>query len=227
MTSPSALTRRQLLKGTVFAATAAAFSGVPAAIAAACRKTPAQTEGPFYPVDPLVDDDTDLTRLPGSDEKARGAVVYIQGQVVDQDCKPVPSALVEIWQACDTGRYDHPNDPNTSVELDPNFQYYGKAVTDGEGRYLFKTIIPGAYPASGTWWRPPHIHFKVIKTGYHELTTQMYFEGQALNESDLILKALPPADQKAVTVRFEKPPQGSLFDPDSTVGSFQLVVRRV
>jgi protocatechuate 3,4-dioxygenase, beta subunit len=175
----------------------------------------------------VVADDADLTRIPGSAQKARGEVVYVQGRVVDQDCAPVPNALVEIWQACDTGRYDHPNDPNTSVELDPNFQYYGKAVTDGEGRYAFKTIIPGAYPAGGGWWRPPHIHFKVIKVGYHELTTQMYFHGQPLNESDKILKALSPADQDAVVVVFKKPVFGSPFDPNSKVGNFQLVIRRV
>ena len=68
-------------------------------------------------------------------------------------------------------------------------------MTDTQGRYRFRTIIPGAYQASGDWKRPPHVHFKVSRLGYIELITQMYFAGESLNDNDLILKRLKKSDQ--------------------------------
>jgi len=165
----------------------------------ACKITPAQTEGPFYPIKDQPDEDSDLTFVRGNTKSALGQVIYVMGEVTDQDCAPVPNALVEIWQACASGRYNHPNDTNPQP-LDPNFQYWGKAVTDSQGIYKFKTIIPGAYPADVDWIRPPHIHFKAHKLGYHELTTQMYFAGNEYNDKDKILMALPPASRSQVVV---------------------------
>lgn len=164
-----------------------------------CALTPAQTEGPFYPVKDQLDKDTDLTTVRGSNGQAKGEVIFIQGVVTDQNCVPVPETLVEIWQACVTGKYNHPNDPNPAP-LDPNFQYWGRAVTDTQGVYRFKTIIPGAYPADTGWVRPPHIHFKVQKRGYAEMITQLYFDGNALNAKDRILMSLPATERSKVVV---------------------------
>lgn len=155
--------------------------------------TPSQTEGPFYPESTAGEDDTDLTQ----NGKAAGQVIFVEGIVSDEACNPVNGALVEIWQACESGRYDHSGDPNTAP-LDPNFQYWGRAVTDANGSYKFKTILPGAYPAAPGWDRPPHIHFKVAKIGFHELTTQLYFKGQALNAKDRILLAIPRSQRERV-----------------------------
>lgn len=159
--------------------------------------TPAQTEGPFYPIEDQNDKDWDLVRVQGKNKDAHGEVIYIRGQVLDNHCAPVADALVEIWQACASGKYNHVNDPNTAA-LDPNFQYWGRAVTDAEGRYIFRTIVPGAYPAAGDWWRPAHIHYKAHKRGYMELTTQLYFEGDPLNAKDKILQQLPKSEQQKV-----------------------------
>ena len=159
--------------------------------------TPAQTEGPFYPVKDQDDKDWDLVSVRGRPQPAQGEVIFIQGQILDGDCRPVASALVEIWQACESGKYNHPNDTN-SARLDPNFQYWGRAVTDAEGRYMFRTIKPGAYPADTHWWRPPHVHYKVHKRGYLELTTQLYFRGESYNDDDKILQRLPRSEQEKV-----------------------------
>jgi len=97
---------------------------------------------------------------------------------------------VDIWQANAAGRYAHERDPNPAP-LDPNFQGWAILKTDGEGRYRFKTIKPGAYPVSENWTRPPHIHFKVSRRGYREITTQMYFEDEPLNNVDNLLNELP------------------------------------
>lgn len=162
-----------------------------------CRLTPRQTEGPFYPVKDQKDKDWDLTQIAGHSEKARGQVLWVGGQVRDQSCNPVEGVLVEIWQACVTGKYNHPADPNMAP-LDPHFQYWGKFLTGHDGRYVFKTIKPGAYPASPDWIRPSHIHFKVTKLGYLELITQLYFAGDEHQSRDRILQRIPHADQEQV-----------------------------
>lgn len=171
--------------------------GVPAARALSCGVTPEQTEGPFYPDMDQADKDTDLTTVQGRTGQALGRMILVQGVVSDEECRPVAGVMVEIWQACESGKYNHRSDPNPA-RLDPNFQYWGKALTDGYGFYRFKTVVPGAYQASASWRRPPHIHFKVHKLGYHELITQLYFQGDPLNDRDLILKQIPLAERARV-----------------------------
>lgn len=190
------MNRRSLLKNS-----AAAFSGVLLTSKVLQAKTPAQPEGPFYPVVDQIDKDADLIRVDGKSQIAAGKIVIVSGRVIDQNNQPVTNARVEIWQACDSGKYDHPADPNTAP-LDPNFQYWGIAQTNNLGEYKFRTIIPGTYPAGSGWVRPPHIHFKISALGYIELITQMYFAGETLNDNDLIFKRLSKSDQNKVVVNF-------------------------
>ncbi len=186
--------------------------------------TPVQPQGPFYPIHDQLDKDNDLTRVTGISGQARGQLIYVRGQVSDQLCQPVAGALVEIWQACESGRYNHPGDPNTAP-LDDHFQYWGQAVTNAKGEYVFKTIIPGAYPAGDGWVRPPHIHFKVSRVGARDLITQMYFAGQDLNDRDLILQDLPADEQAKVVVPLREPT--SEFEPNSKIANFDIVLRRL
>ena len=217
------MNRRSLLKFGPASAGSLAFLGKSNAMADVCNSilTPAQTKGPFYPVFTQVDTDADLVMMAGKTQQAAGKVVIVEGIVTDQLCNPVEGALVEIWQACESGRYNHPSDPNTAP-LDPNFQYGGKAVTSADGKYRFRTIIPGAYPAADDWIRPPHIHFKVSRKGYRELITQMYFEGEALNDKDLILQDLPPQERKEVVVLFVEQ-----FTQPHPVGIFNIKIQKV
>jgi protocatechuate 3,4-dioxygenase beta subunit len=195
------------------------------AMAESCGLTPPQTEGPFYPTPAQqrsnAERDADLTYIKSRREAALGTVVYLTGQVVDQNCVPVAGALVEIWQACHSGRYNHPQDPNHAAALDPNFQYWGKALTAQDGSYRFKTIKPGAYPADSTWMRPPHIHFKVTKLGYMELTSQLYFKGEALNAQDKILARIPRSERASVVVDFVANQEGQL------VGQFPIAIEKL
>ncbi len=160
MDTETSLTRRLLLQMTV------AFGGLtlagPASLAAAeeihkwalLEVTPGTVSGPFYPLlNKPADRDADLTVIKGRKERAQGQVLQVVGQVFNIKRTPVKGVQVELWQANAAGRYDHPADPNTAP-LDPNFQGYGVAVTDGEGRYRFKTIMPGAYPVV-PGWDPP------------------------------------------------------------------------
>jgi len=191
------LSRRKILKTLGTVTGIAALAPIARAQSLCGPLTPRQTEGPFYPRKDQVDKDTDLTSVKGSSEAALGRVIYIEGSVQDTNCRPVEDAFVEIWQACASGKYNHPADTNPAP-ADPHFQYWGIARTDPNGNYSFKTIYPGAYPASEDWMRPPHIHFKVHKWGYQELITQLYFEGEELNEKDLILERIAEPLQELV-----------------------------
>lgn len=193
--------RRALFQSLGISGVGMALAGIlPANSGKAARvsATPPQTEGPFYPVRDRLDKDADMTLVAGQSEMAKGQVVTVEGRVLDSLTGQVlAGALVEFWQACATGKYDHPADPNTA-ELDPNFQYWAQVQTDDLGRFAIKTIIPGSYPASSDWVRPPHIHVKVHAAGYPLLTTQLYFRGNALNAEDKILQDLSAEDQELV-----------------------------
>lgn len=189
-------------------------SETPVAAAAAAPEsvlTPAQTEGPFYPIVDQADKDADLTKLGDSGAVAEGEIVLVEGRVLDPAGNPIADAVVDVWQANAAGRYAHERDPNTAP-LDPKFQGWAIMKTDANGRYAFKTIRPGAYPADADWWRPPHIHFKVARRGYRELTTQMYFQGEALNDVDRILQGLPEPERLSVVATREAPASPYVFN---------------
>jgi protocatechuate 3,4-dioxygenase beta subunit len=218
--------RRKFLKlGAGVSAGALAMGGfLPRALAATCGLTPPQTEGPFYPGEKNFTAENDLTRVPGAPRRALGSVVYINGTVTDQNCRPLTGANVEIWQACESGSYNNAKDPNPAPR-DPYFKYWGETFTDDNGKYSFKTIIPGAYPADEGWVRPAHIHYKVSKLGYHGVTTQMYFKGDPWIAKDLILLGLSPEERERVIVDFQ--PVGPGMEPGTRIGTFDISIRSV
>ncbi|KAA3628490.1 MAG: intradiol ring-cleavage dioxygenase [Bacteroidetes bacterium] len=169
--------------------------------ASACEPTVNQTMGPFHPNKDQQDKDFDLTSFNGSDAQPQGEPIYVRGKVTDENCNPIPGAVVMLWQANTHGKYSHEYD-HSSAEYDPNFQGWGQVTTNEKGEYGFKTIKPGAYPLSegSADYRTPHIHFKFSRRGYHELITQLYFEGEELNETDVLLGGLN-AEEKAQVVR--------------------------
>lgn len=207
--------RRQFFKGGVVTGALAGITGVSAAELA---KTPKQTEGPFYPTVAQKDKDFDLTKIEGQEGVAIGEIIEIDGSVYDTEGNPIEDATVDIWQANAAGRYSHPHDKNPAA-LDPNFQGWAIVPSGKEGKFKFKSIKPGAYPAAKDWSRPPHIHFKVTKIGYVELTTQMYFPGEPLNEKDGIFKRQKPEEQELLIAK--------LISKDPTKYEFRLVLEKV
>lgn len=200
MTDKKKLNRRSLLTaGAGMAASAVAAT----AVAKIAPVTPANPEGPFYPIHQQADMDADLTLIEGHTNRAQGTVIRITGQVIDDQGEPVEGALVDVWQANCFGRYHHEKDPNTAPE-DPDFQGWGMVKTDAEGRYKITTIKPAPYGVTNDWARPPHIHYKVSRRGYHEITTQMYFSGEPLNDTDKLLAAVPEEERDLLVVDFQE-----------------------
>jgi protocatechuate 3,4-dioxygenase beta subunit len=175
--------------------------------------------GPFYPITPQKDKDFDLTQVERRTGVAKGKVIWIEGTVVDTNGHGIEDASVEIWQANAAGRYRHPHDPSTAP-LDPNFQGWAIVPSGKEGRFRFKTIMPGSYPAAKDWIRPPHIHFKVSKRAYVELITQMYFPGHPLNEKDLLLLRKWDEEQKRMIA------EQINLDPDPETYRYRIVMQQ-
>lgn len=125
------------------------------------QRTEAQTEGPYFKPDTPLKRDLAIDR-------PHGQKITVAGLVLDTSCKPVPKALIEIWQADETGNYDN-----------AGFSLRGHQFSDDRGRWWFTTIVPAIYPG-----RTRHIHVKVQKPGGRVLTTQLYFPDEPLNRRD-------------------------------------------
>ena len=126
-------------------------------------RTPWDHEGPFYPVGPRHATSDLIVGQPCEE------ALHLRGEVLTPDAAAVEGARVEIWQTDPLGRYRHPRD-RSAGERWSDFLYWGEAETDAEGRFGFRTYVPGAYGG-----RPAHIHYKVWNNGRHLLTSQVYF----------------------------------------------------
>jgi protocatechuate 3,4-dioxygenase beta subunit len=147
-------------------------------------------ESPVYGHEDLGELDHDLTRQHAGEPQ--GERIIVTGRVLDDDGRPVSNTLVEIWQANAGGRYLHEGDRHPAP-LDPNFSGAGRALTDGDGRYEFVTVKPGAYPWKNhpNAWRPAHIHYSLFGRAFSSrLVTQMYFPGDPLFAYDPIFQSV-------------------------------------
>jgi protocatechuate 3,4-dioxygenase, beta subunit len=157
--------------------------------------TLSEITGPVFGHDKIGEKDNDLTCQ--HEGEPIGERIIVSGRVLDSTGRPVPSALIEIWQANAAGRYRHRKDQHPAP-LDPNFSGAGRTLTDELGRYRFITIKPGAYPwfNHDNAWRPAHIHFSVFGNAFiTRLVTQMYFPGDPLFAYDPIYQSIP--DERA------------------------------
>ena len=158
--------------------------------------TLSELTGPVYGHESVRPEDTDLTRQHGGEPL--GERIIVTGRVVDEDGRPVPNTLIEIWQANAAGRYLHKVDQH-HAPLDPNFHGAGRVLTDANGEYRFTSIRPGAYPWGNhpNAWRPSHIHFSVFGTSFvSRLVTQMYFPGDPLQALDPIFNSVPDEEAR-------------------------------
>ena len=165
--------------------------------------TLSELSGPVYGHECVGENDNDLTKQHAGGPL--GERIIVTGKVVDEDGRPVPDTLIEIWQANAAGRYVHVVDRHPAP-LDPNFTGAGRCVTDANGTYKFTTIRPGAYP----WlnhpnaWRPNHIHFSLFGPSFlTRLVTQMYFPGDPLIPLDPIACAVDEKDRERLIAAFD------------------------
>jgi protocatechuate 3,4-dioxygenase alpha subunit len=137
------------------------------------------TLGPFFPRE-FGEGANDLTRLEG--KRVPGEHIEITGRVVELDGRPLDNVILEIWQADAGGRFDN-----------PGFLGWGRAATDAQGNYLFRTIKPGACAG-----RAPHINFLILYSGLmRQLHTAMFFD----DSDDPVLRAVDKSHRGRLIAR--------------------------
>jgi protocatechuate 3,4-dioxygenase beta subunit len=162
-------------------------------------QTLSEITGPLFGHDAVRPGDDDLTRNAGTGGEAIGERIIVTGRVLDEDGRPVPNTLIEVWQTNAAGRYFHEVDQH-DAPLDPHFIGAGRCMTNDEGEYRFLTIRPGAYPWRNhpNAWRPAHIHFSLFGPALvTRLVTQMFFPGDPLLPLDPILNSVPTEEARA------------------------------
>jgi protocatechuate 3,4-dioxygenase, beta subunit len=183
----------------------------------------ADLAAPVYGYLPIGETDNDLTRQHASEPL--GERIIVSGLVLDEDGRPIPHTLVEIWQCNAAGRYLHARDDHPAP-LDPNFSGAGRVLTDESGAYRFVTIKPGAYPwrNHANAWRPAHIHFSLFGASFQSrLVTQMYFPNDPLFAFDPIMQSIP--DERA-RLRLVSNFDLNLTEPEWALGyRFDIVLR--
>lgn len=202
----------------------------PQAAPIALPQTASETTGPVFTRNILGPLDNDLIQNyaasgDGAGASAIGPRIIVYGKVLDENGRPVPNALVEVWQANASGRYRHAKEGYIGA-LDPNFGGCGRCITDENGAYEFRTIQPGAYPwpNRANDWRPAHIHFSVFGRAFAQrLITQMYFEGDPMIWQCPIVDAIPSAE--AVETLIARLDREATIPMDARAYEFNIVLR--
>lgn len=188
------------------------------------KQTLSEMTGPVYGHECVGPLDHDMTKNARVNGEPLGERIVVAGRVLDEDGKPLPNTLLEVWQANAAGRYIHKNDQH-DAPLDPNFRGSGRCVTDGDGRYKFYSIKPGAYPWGNhpNGWRPNHIHFSLFGPSFvTRLITQMYFPGDPLLDLDPIYKSSPEGRRELMVSNFDL----DVTEPEFALGYiFDIVLR--
>lgn len=152
----------------------AALMVAPAAYAQQCRVTPRDALGPFYK--PNAPAQAELC----ASGSGGGQQLTVSGRVLGMpECAPLTGALVEVWQADTRGDYTQVG----AGRDDPGCLLRASLKTDAEGRYSFRTVLPGEYPG-----RPRHIHYRVSAKGHATLVTQLYFARERGIPEELVVK---------------------------------------
>ncbi|WAP67919.1 protocatechuate 3,4-dioxygenase subunit beta [Jiella pelagia] len=191
----------------------------------ALDNTLSEMTGPVFGHDTLGPLDDDMILNFAKDGEPIGQRIIVHGRVLDEDARPVPGALIEVWQANAGGRYRHKKETYLAP-LDPNFGGCGRTISGPDGSYRFRTIKPGPYP----WpngpndWRPAHIHFSIFGQGFAQrLITQMYFEGDPLIWLCPIVATIP--DKAAIERLIAPLDMANTVPMDARAYKFDIVLR--
>jgi protocatechuate 3,4-dioxygenase beta subunit len=189
-------------------------------------QTTSELTGPVFGHADIDAGDNDLIfNYAAAGQSAIGERILLQGRVLDENARPVPGTLVEIWQANAGGRYRHKKDTYLAP-IDPNFGGCGRTLTDEHGFYCFRTVKPGAYP----WrnhinnWRPAHIHLSIFGESFAQrLVTQCYFEGDPLIPLCPIVQTIP--DPAAIDQLIARLDMKATIPLDTIAYRFDIVLR--
>ena len=160
------------------------------------QATTSQTVGPFFSIGLCTAIKEDLVGA-----GTTGEPVTIEGRVLDGDGKPVPDAILEIWQANSYGKYAHPEDQQDKP-VEPSFTGYGRIPTNDEGKFHFTTIKPGQVPDLEGKLQAPHIAVSIFARGLlRRLVTRIYFPDEPANAADFALNLVEPSRRETLIAK--------------------------
>ena len=177
-------------------------------------RTPWQGEGPFYPDIIPEDSDNDLVKKGYKSVDSGGKILILNGMLVNTKSQPVKGVSIEIWQTDKNGVYLHSSSFAREI-LDKKFQGFGRTMTDLNGRFFFRTIVPTEYPG-----RTPHIHMKLWREGKNVLTTQLYIHDHPQNKKDFLFQRMSLVEQRNNSMKL-------IAAKDKNRGEFQTFVKIV
>ena len=165
--------------------------------------TPSQTIGPFHRIMVPWEGGAELVSPDNPD------AIRIEGRILDGAGEPVDDSVVELWQANVHGRYAHAEDTR-EMPLVAGFDGFGRAITDGEGRFTFVTVKPGCVPGPGESVQAPHISLSVFARGLlKHLVTRIYFSDEAAaNGKDPVLQSIEDAGRRGTLVAVRQEGEG-------------------
>ena len=124
-----------------------------------------------------------------------GERMFVQSRVTDLSGKPLADVPVDVWHADDDGWYDSQK-PDYETQ-GPSSR--GRFITDADGRFFFRTILPCSYPIPTDGpvgqmildlrrhpMRPAHVHFLVNAPGHEPLVTHVFIEGDKYIDTDVV-----------------------------------------
>jgi protocatechuate 3,4-dioxygenase, alpha subunit len=160
------------------------------------KLTPSQTVGPFFSIGFEWLNRTDLS--PGSDRVNR---ITIRGRIFDGENKPVPDAVLEIWQADPQGNFQELADLDPS-SVTSRFFGFGRVPVNYQGEFSFVTVKPGSTESPDARQQAPHLAVSIFMRGLlQRLVTRLYFSGEPLNDTDPVLSLVPAARRSTLLAR--------------------------
>jgi protocatechuate 3,4-dioxygenase alpha subunit len=180
--------------------------------------SPFSTIGPFFPWN-FVSGCDDLTSFQG--QRAAGQHILLTGRVVEEGGRPIINAILEIWQPDANGVLRHPLDPRCA-QADPGFFGWGRAKTDADGRYSFRTVLPGAMQGQAP--RCPHVNLMLLAIGLTRrlVTTVFFSENPEVARDPVLACVADPVIRARMFAHSEKQCNGG---GDLPVYRFDIITR--
>lgn len=160
--------------------------------------TPSQTVGPYFSM-----------RLSGEGENiltTSADRIVIEGRIFDGEGAHIEDALLEIWQAAPSGRYNHPDDTR-DLATEDEFTGFGRATSDFDtGEFRFETLKPGPVPDAEGEDQAPHISLVVQARGMLiPFFTRIYFSDEnEANTNDLVLRGVPSSRRETIIAELQE-----------------------
>ena len=175
-------------------------------------QTPSQTVGPYFAYGLTGDQYGYALKAVANGTMTRadteGERIRIEGIVYDGDGKPVPDAMIELWQADAMGRYAHPADPRSSNASFSGFGRFGTG-TDPDSKFIFETVKPGRVDGQ----QAPHVNVIVMMRGMlSHAFTRIYFSDEAdANARDPVLATVPAERRQTLIATRTSAPSGIVY----------------